>query len=95
MNIDLVYSYPDLTSDEKGVLSDIVKSGQAQSVNTIIDALSMTEYRVRNSIKTLENNELIRKIGNGPSTKYAIGIESVEFLTQMQMVMDSLKKQMG
>ena len=51
------------------------------------------QYRVRNSIKTLEKNELIRKSGNGPSTKYAIGIESVEFLTQMQMVMDILKRQ--
>lgn len=94
-NIDLVDSYPDLASDEKNVLRYIVKSSQAQSVNSIRNALNMTEYRVRNSIKTLEDEGLIRKIGNGPSTKYTIGIESVEFLTQIQMAMDILKKQMN
>lgn len=94
-NIDLVDSYPDLAADDKNVLRYIVKSSQAQSVNAIKKALDMTEYRVRNSIKTLEDEKLIKRIGNGPSTKYTIGIESVEFLTQMQMVMDILKKQMN
>lgn len=94
-NIDLVDSYPDLASDEKSVLRYIVKSSQAQSVNAIKNALDMTEYRVRNSIKILEDEKLIRKIRNGPSTKYTTGIESVEFLTQLQVAMDALKKQMG
>lgn len=62
--------------------------------NAIKNVQNMIEYRVRNSIKILEDKELIRKIGNGPSTKYTIGIESVEFLTQIQMAMDILKKQM-
>ena len=88
-------SYPDLASDDKSVLRYIVKSSQAQSVNAIKNALDMTEYRVRNSIKTLEDEELIKRIGNGPSTKNTIGIGNVEFLTQMQMVMDILKKQMS
>ena len=35
------------------------------------------------------------KIGNGPSTKYRICIESVEFLTQLQMAMANIKKQMA
>ena len=94
-NIDLVDSYPDLSSDEKNVLQYIVKSGQAQSINDVRKALNLTEYRARNSIKALENEKLLRMIGNGPSTKYTIGIESVEFLTQMQIAMDILKKQMG
>ena len=94
-NIDLADSYSDLPPDEKKVLRYIMKSGQAQSVNTIRKVLNMTEYRVRNSIKKLEDKELIKKIGNGPSTRYTIEIESVEFLTQMQVVMDVLKKQMS
>ena len=88
-------SYSDLASDEKSVLRYIVKSSQAQSVNAIKSELNMTEYRVRNSIKTLKGEELIRRIGNEPSTKYTIGIESVDFLTQMQMAMDITKKQMS
>ena len=94
-NIDLVDAYPDLASDDKNVFRYIVKSSQAQSVNAIKKALDMTEYRVWNSLKTLEDEELIKRIGNGTSTKYTIGIESVEFLTQMQMAMDILKKQMN
>lgn len=94
-SIDLVDSYPDLALDDKNVLRYIVKSSQAQSVNGIKKALNMTEYRVRNSIRTLEGEELIKRIGNGPSTKYTIGIESVEFITQMQMAMDILKKQIN
>ena len=84
-----------MESDEKSVLRYIVKSNQAQSVNAIKSTLNMTEYRVRNSIKILEDEKLIRKIGNGLSTKYTTGIESVEFLTQLQVAMDALKKQMS
>ena len=40
-NIDLVDSYPDLASDEKSVLRYIVKSSQAQSVNSIRNALNI------------------------------------------------------
>lgn len=58
-----------------------MESSQAQSANSIRDALNVTEYRVKNSIKTLVDEELIKKIGNGPLTKYTIGLENVEFLT--------------
>lgn len=91
-NIDLADSYPDLNADEKAVLRYIAKSHQAFSVNGIKSQLKMTEYRARKAIQRLEEQDLIRKIGNGPSTKYVMEIESVEFLTQLQMAMDSLKK---
>lgn len=65
----------------------------AQSVNMIKKALGMTEYKVRKGIEVLEERHLIRKIGNGPSTKYIVEIESVELLTQLQMAMEKLKKQ--
>lgn len=92
-NIDLADSYPDLSVDEKNVLRHIVKNGSPQSVNVIKKELEMTEYRVRKGIESLEERNLIRKIGNGPSTKYTVGIESVELLTQLQMAMEILKKQ--
>lgn len=85
-------SYPDLSSEEKDILRFIVKSSQAQSVNTIRNKLNFSEYRVRKGIEKLEDKHLIRKIGNGPSTKYIVEMESVELLTQLQMMMDVLKK---
>ena len=91
-NIDLADSYPDLLGEEKDILRFIVKSSQAQSVNMIKNKLNISEYRVRKVIEKLEDKHLIRKIGNGPSTKYIVGIESVELLTQLQIMMDVLKK---
>lgn len=85
-------SYPDLLGEEKDILRFIVKSSQAQSVNMIKNKLNISEYRVRKVIEKLEDKHLIRKIGNGPSTKYIVGIESVELLTQLQIMMDVLKK---
>ena len=91
-NIDLADSYPNLSTEEKNVLKFISKSGEANSVNSIKNALGYTDYRVRNAIHTLEQQNLITQIGKGPSTKYTISIESTEFLTQLQMVMDLLKQ---
>lgn len=92
-NIDLADSYPDLSMDEKSILRHIVKSGLAQSVNMVKKALGITEYRARKAIEVLEERHLVRKVGNGPSTKYIVEIESVELLTQLQMAMEILKKQ--
>jgi len=58
-------------------------------------ALETTEYKVRKSVQKLEERKLLRKTGNGPSTKYSLAVESVEFLTQLQMTMDALKKHMA
>lgn len=91
-NIDLADSYPDLSSEEKDILRFIVKNNQAQSVNMIKNKLNLSEYRVRKGIEKLEDRHLIRKIGNGPSTKYIVEMESIELLTQLQMMMDILKK---
>jgi len=93
-NIDLADSYPNLTSEEKAILRFISKNSRAVTVNDIRSKLGITEYKVRKSIQTLEERKLIRKIGNGPSTRYMLEVESVEFFTQMQMAMETLKKQM-
>ena len=92
-NIDLADSYPDLSMDEKSILRHIMKNGMAQSINMVKKALGITEYRARKAIEVLEERHLVRKVGNGPSTKYIVEIESVELLTQLQMAMEILKKQ--
>ncbi len=94
-NIDLADSYPDLTETEKSVLRLIVKTSQPQSVNMIKKALETSEYRVRKALEVLEDTKLVRKIGNGPSTRYETSMESVEFLMQLQIAMDILKKRMS
>lgn len=91
-NIDLADSYPDLTIEEKSILRFIVKKGSAQSVNKIKESLGISEYKVRKGIEVLESKRLIRRVGNGPATKYILEIESVEILTQLQIAMDALKR---
>ena len=91
-NIDLADSYPDLSIEEKSILRFIVKKGSAQSVNKIKESLGMSEYKVRKGIEVLESKRLIRRVGNGPATKYILEIESVEILTQLQIAMDALKR---
>lgn len=93
-NIDLADSYPELSNDEKNIFRYITKSNLPQSINAIRSTLEISEYRVRKGIQTLEEKGLVVKMGNGPSTKYRIGMESVEFLTQLQIAMETLKKQM-
>lgn len=90
-NIDLADSYPDLSEDEKNVFRYIVKNGSASSVNSIKNALSLSEYKVRKLIQSLEEKGRIQKIGNGSSTKYMLAYEKTELLTQLQMALDILK----
>lgn len=91
-NIDLVDSYPNLEVEEKSVLRFILKSHRLVSVKEIRTELNMTEYRTRKCLQVLEDNKIINKTGNGPSTKYSIAKESTEMYTQLQMAMDVLKK---
>ena len=91
-NIDLADSYPELSEDAKIVLRVITKNGQALSVNSVKKISNLTEYRIRKAVQDLESEDLIKRIGNGPATKYTTKVESVEFLTQLQIAMEELKK---
>ena len=64
------------------------------SINNIKKSLDISDYKVRKCVESLDGRHLVRKEGNGPSTRYFVGFESIEFLTQLQIMMDSLKKQM-
>ena len=92
-NIDLAESYPNLETNEKNIFRYIIKNGIPQSVNDIRTALGMTEYKVRKSIQELETKELVCKIGNGASTKYMVKPGGAEMFTQLQMIMDLLRRQ--
>lgn len=92
-NIDLADSYPELNEDEKSTLRYIIKQAEPLSVNQIRTKLDISEYKMRKIVTTLEEKNLIQKIGNGPSTRYEIVKESTEFLTQMQMALENIKVQ--
>lgn len=94
-NIDLADSYPELPYEEKQVLRLIAKSAQGISINNIKKSLDISDYKVRKCVESLDERNLVRKEGNGPSTRYFVGFESIEFLTQLQIMMDSLKKHMA
>lgn len=91
-NIDLLDSYPNLTQDEKAVLQHVSKSGKAQSVSDISKAISLSYYRTQKVIHVLEEQDVLVKIGNGLATRYALRVGSAEMLTQMQIVMDIIRK---
>lgn len=91
-NIDLLDSYPNLTQDEKAVLQHVFKSGKAQSVSDISKAISPSYYRTQKVIHVLEEQDVLVKIGNGPATRCALRVGSAEMLTQMQIVMDIIRK---
>lgn len=93
-NIDLADSYPNLSAEEKRVLRYIAKADEALSIKSIREALEITDYATRKAVQSLEELHLIKKIGNGPSTAYTLEVDSVEFLTKLQVVMEYLKKQM-
>ena len=93
-SIDLADSYPHLAADEKRVLRYIAKANGAQSIKSIREALGITDYATRKVVQSLEETNLIKKIGSGPSTAYVLEMDSVEFLAKLQVAMEYLKKHM-
>lgn len=91
-NIDLADSYPNLSENEKNVLRYILKSRSAQSIHDITEYLKINSYQARKVVQALVEQEHLRKIGNGPATKYDIMYQSPEMLTQLQISMDEIKK---
>lgn len=91
-NIDLADSYPNLLSDEKLVLRYIVKNGADKSLRELAPVLGITEYRVRKAITSLvEEKHILKREGNGKSTKYFLEVGSIEMLTRLQMALEVLK----
>ncbi len=93
-NIDLADSYPDLSDDEKMVFRYIIKNGADKSLRKLVPILGITEYRIRKAINSLvEERHLLKKQGNGKSTRYFPEMESIEMLTCLQMALEMLKSQ--
>lgn len=91
-NIDLADSYPNISNDEKLVLRYIVRNGADKSLRELAPVLGITEYRVRKAITSLvEERHIIKREGNGKSTKYFLEMGSIEMLTCLQMALEALK----
>lgn len=93
-NIDLADSYPELSQEEKSVLRYLHKSISAISINELSQKTDMTYYRVKKIIRSLKEKNFIEQIGSGPSTKYVVKAGSAESLTQIQIAMDVMKRQL-
>lgn len=91
-NIDLVDSYPDLLPNEKYILRIIMKSKKPLSVKDIATASKVSEYTSRTLIKKLIGKNLVQRKGNGPTTKYELMRGSKEKFVQLQMALDSAKR---
>ncbi|HAV90644.1 MAG TPA: hypothetical protein DCW44_05175 [Eubacterium sp.] len=91
-SIDLVESYPDFTKEEKEILRYIMKNEGKTSISAIAKNLNISDYKTRQAISSLMDRKIINMVGSGPTTKYVLAISSVEFLTQMQILMDRMKK---
>lgn len=90
-SIDLVDSYPDLDVESKVVLRYIIKANGAVSIGEITKIIGLSDYKVRKAIGVLEEKGIISKIGAGPTTKYCLNLDSVEFLTQLQLFIEKMR----
>lgn len=90
--VDLVDSYPELTADERTVLSFILKSTLPQSITDIFDATGITKYKIHKALDKLVNDySVLNIVGHGPSTKYVVKVERPEKFTQLQVAMEKIK----
>jgi len=72
----------------------IIKNGADKSLRKLVPILGITEYRIRKAINSLvEERHLLKKQGNGKSTRYFPEMESIEMLTCLQMALEMLKSQ--
>ena len=92
-HIDLVEAYPELTPEEKTVFRFIVKSLKPVSYGEILKETQLTEYKIRQSIKSLVDLERIEIKGKGQQTKYDLKLGSSERITQLQMLTSDIQKQ--
>lgn len=93
-NIDLADSYPELAPDEKASLKYILKAGSGVSVKMISDGTGLSDYFARKALTALVDSGFIEVHGKGPATRYYIAMGRPEILTQLEMVVDSLKRQL-
>jgi ATP-dependent DNA helicase RecG len=68
---DLVNSLKDLSPDEKKIIEYLVSEGAIRK-QIAKSVLKLTEYSFTNALKTLQESNLVEKIGNGPSTRYIL-----------------------
>ena len=55
------------------------------------EKIGLSDYKVRKWLDILDEKKLVQKIGNGPTTKYAIRETADEKITQLQIALNNLK----
>lgn len=83
-----------MNNNEKAVFRNFAKSGIPKSINEVRKTMGYTEYQMRKIVAKLVEYNLLRKIGNGPSTKYDVGLSTQELLTKLEMIIDNIRNQM-
>lgn len=91
-NIDLADSYPNLSACEKDILRVVLKAPMPLSIKAIAERVGETDYQARKAVASLVELQLLEKLGNGPSTRYMVATGTSEYLTKMQMMLDSFRK---
>lgn len=91
-NIDLADSYPNLSESEKSILRILMKAPMPLSIKTIVEGAGGTDYQVRKAVASLVDLQLLTKLGNGPSTRYTVATGTSEYLTKLQLMLDSFRR---
>lgn len=91
-HVNLLESHPELTPDEKEVFIYLNKHGLSKS-KELQSALGMTEYKVRKSINSLKEKELVTSLGDGRSTKYTIS-NPRHIITLMQSTLNQFRQEL-
>ena len=91
-NIDLADSYPNLSESEKNILRILMKAPMPLSIKSIVESSGETDYQVRKAVASLFDLQLLDKLGNGPSTRYTVATSTTEYLTKLQLMLDSFRK---
>lgn len=85
--VDLLSSYHNISESEKIMLAYIIENGYITK-NDVLEQSLMTEYKFRESIKSLQSKNYIEVEGKGRSTRYTLPKSSTE---QYHMLKQQIK----
>lgn len=88
---DFISSIEGLSENEKIVLTYIKDSISPVSYKEIESNTKLTEFKIRSSISSLLEKDLISKEGNSRATKYHINLSSKQIITQFNQILSYLQ----
>ena len=90
--IDLADSYQELDDMQKAIFKTIIKAMKPIGFPVIQKSVGGTQYKIMKSLKGLIAEKHVVKVGAGKNTKYMVHMKSDELLSQLNMMMDKVKK---